>query len=183
LISKIESVLKYVLALFFVLAGLNHFRVPDFYTKMIPSYLPFPLFLVYLSGAFEVVLGVALLIPRCRRMAAWGLIALLVAVFPANIHMALNPEVFPDYSPAMLWVRLPLQLVFAAWAYWYTPLTSPGGLELDQLSWRQRDLQRPVRASHAQFVSYRPLEQRKHIGQSQISSSLAVDCRDDVVLL
>jgi uncharacterized membrane protein len=120
LISKIKSVLKYVLAPFFVLAGLNHFRVPDFYTQMIPPYLRFPLFLIYLSGAFEVVLGAALLIPRCRRMAAWGLIALLVAVFPANIHMALNPEVFPDYSPAMLWVRLPLQLVFAVWAYWYT---------------------------------------------------------------
>jgi uncharacterized membrane protein len=115
-----KSVLKYVLALFFLLAGLNHFRLPDFYTKMIPPYLPFPLFLVYLSGAFEIVLGIALLVPRCRRVAAWGLIALLVAVFPANIHMAVNPEAFPAYSQAMLWARLPLQAVFVIWAFWYT---------------------------------------------------------------
>ena len=118
--TKIKLVLKFILALFFVLAGANHFRVPDFYTKMIPPYLPFPLFLVYLSGAFEIVLGAALLIPRCRRMAAWGLIALLVAVFPANIHMALNPEGFSAYSPSTLWARLPLQAVFVIWAYWYT---------------------------------------------------------------
>jgi uncharacterized membrane protein len=78
------------------------------------------LFLVYLSGAFEIVLGAALLVPRCRRMAAWGLIALLVAVFPANIHMAVNPELFPAYRPVMLWARLPLQMVFVIWAYWYT---------------------------------------------------------------
>lgn len=120
MITKTKSALKYVFALFFLLAGLNHFRVPDFYTKMIPRYLPYPLFLVYLSGAFEVVLGVALLVPRCRKIAAWGIIALLVAVFPANIHMAVNPELFPAYSPAMLWARLPLQVVFIGWAFWYT---------------------------------------------------------------
>ena len=120
MITKIKSILKYVFALFLLLAGLNHFRVPDFYTKMIPPYLPRPLFLVYLSGAFEVVLGVALLFPRCRKMAAWGIIALLLAIFPANIHMAVNPELFPDYTPVMLWARLPLQLVFVVWAFWYT---------------------------------------------------------------
>jgi uncharacterized membrane protein len=119
-ITRIKSVLKYIFALFFLLAGLNHFRVPDFYTKMIPPYLPRPLFLVYLSGAFEVVLGVALLLPRCRKLAAWGIIALLFAVFPANIHMAVNPELFPGYTPAMLWARLPLQVVFVVWAFWYT---------------------------------------------------------------
>jgi uncharacterized membrane protein len=120
LMTKIKSGLKYVLALFFLLAGVNHFRVPDFYTKMIPPYLPFPLLLVYLSGVFEIVLGAALLVPRCRKMAAWGLIALLVAVFPANIHMAVNPALFPAYRPVMLWARLPLQVLFVIWAYWYT---------------------------------------------------------------
>jgi uncharacterized membrane protein len=120
LIYKMKLVLKYVLALFFVLAGFNHFRVADFYVKTIPRYLPFPRFLVYLSGFFEIILGVGLLVPRSRRMAAWGLIALLVAVFPANIQMALNPELFPAYRPVTLWARLPLQAVFVIWTYWFT---------------------------------------------------------------
>ena len=85
-----KLVLKYLLALFFVLAGLNHFRNPDFYVKTMPPYLPWHLFRVYLSGFFEIALGVLLLIPRQQRLAAWGLISLLVAVFPANIHMAGN---------------------------------------------------------------------------------------------
>ena len=109
-----------MLAAGFLFAGLNHFRVSDFYVSIIPTHLPFPRFLVYLSGFLEIVLGVALLIPKYRRVAAWGLIALLVAVFPANIHMAINPGLFPTYSPTTLWVRLPLQAVFIIWAFWYT---------------------------------------------------------------
>ena len=120
MIGKMKSVLKYLLALFFVFAGLNHFRVPDFYVKMVPPYLPFPVFLVYLSGALEIMLGGALLFPRYRRKAAWGLIVLLLAVFPANIHMAVNPQLFPAYRPAALWARLPLQAVFVLWAFWNT---------------------------------------------------------------
>jgi uncharacterized membrane protein len=120
LITKLKVILKYILATFFVLAGLNHFRVPDFYVKIVPPYLPFHLLLVYVSGFLEIVLGVALLVPRYKRMAAWGLIALLVAVFPANIHMAVNPDAFPAYSPTMLWARLPLQAVLVIWAFWYT---------------------------------------------------------------
>ena len=64
-----------------------------------------------------VALGVGLLIPRLTNLSAWGLIALLIAVFPANIHMALHPDLFPEFNPAMLWLRLPLQLVLMAWAY------------------------------------------------------------------
>ncbi len=120
MIIKIKAVLKYVLALFFVLAGLNHFRDPGFYVSMIPPLLPFPLFLVYLSGFFEFGLGVALLIPRFSRLAGWGLMALLVAVYPANIYMAVNHELFPAFSAAGLWIRLPFQVVFVVWAYWYT---------------------------------------------------------------
>ena len=115
-----KLVLKYILVLFFVLAGLNHFRNPDFYVKIMPPYLPWHLFLVYLSGFFEIALGILLLIPRQGPIAAWGLIALLVAVFPANIHMAVNAELYPAYSPTALWARLPLQGVLIAWAYWYT---------------------------------------------------------------
>ena len=108
------------LALFFVVAGINHFVNPDFYVAMMPPYLPAHLGLVYLSGAFEVIGGVAVLVPAARAKAGWGLVALLVAVFPANLHMALNPDLFPDLSPAALYIRLPFQALFIAWAYWAT---------------------------------------------------------------
>lgn len=85
-----------------------------------PPYLPWHLALVYLSGLFEIVLGVLLLIPKCTRLAAWGLIALLIAVYPANIHMAVNHELFPEYKELTLWLRLPLQLLLIALVYWYT---------------------------------------------------------------
>lgn len=117
--------LKILLSLFLVLAGLNHFRDPDFYLKMMPPYLPWHAALNYLSGAFEVILGIMLLLPRLSRLAAWGIIALLIAVFPANLHMALNPELFPDVKPIALWVRLPFQALFIAWAYWFTRPAKP----------------------------------------------------------
>ena len=116
----LKVVLKYLLAAFFILTGLSHFINPAYFLKIMPPYLPWPLFLVYLSGFFEIVLGIMVLIPTWRHVAAWGLIALLVAVFPANIHMALNPELYPEINPIALWIRLPLQAVLVAWAYWYT---------------------------------------------------------------
>ena len=106
--------------IWFVPAGLYHFINPAFYLRMMPPYLPWHLFLIYLSGFFEVALGALLLVPKYTRLAAWGLIALLVAVFPANVHMALHPQLFPDIPPVALWLRLPLQVVFIAWAYWFT---------------------------------------------------------------
>jgi uncharacterized membrane protein len=117
---KLKTILKYLLCVFFVAAGLNHFINPAFYLKIMPPYLPWHLFLVYLSGFFEVALGLLLLVPALSRAAAWGLIALLIAVSPANIQMAINPELSPDISPVALWLRLPLQAVFIAWAFWYT---------------------------------------------------------------
>ena len=116
----LKIVLKYLLCVFFLLAGINHFIDPDFYLKIMPPYLPWHLFLVYLSGFFEIALGGMILVPALTRVAAWGLIALLIAVFPANIHMAVNPGLYPDISPIALWLRLPLQGVLIAWAYWYT---------------------------------------------------------------
>ncbi len=116
----LKIVLKYLISVFFVLAGSNHFINPDFYLKIMPPYLPWHLFLVYLSGFFEIVLGGMILIPALTRVAAWGIIALLVAVFPANIYMAVNPGLYPDISRIALWLRLPLQGVLIAWAYWYT---------------------------------------------------------------
>jgi uncharacterized membrane protein len=115
-----KRILQYLLAIFFVVAGLNHFVNVEFYLRIMPPYLPWQLGLVYLSGFFEVVLGLLLLVPRFRAIAAWGLMALLMAVFPANIHMAVNSELYPEFSATALWLRLPLQFVLIAWAYWYT---------------------------------------------------------------
>jgi len=119
-VLKLKPLLRYVLGILFIAAGLYHFINPDFYLRIMPPYLPWHLFLVHLSGLFESALGIMLLIPKFTRLAAWGLIALLIAVFPANIHMAMNPQLYPDIPPFALWLRLPLQGVFIAWAYWYS---------------------------------------------------------------
>ncbi|HSS51985.1 MAG TPA: DoxX family protein [Thermoanaerobaculia bacterium] len=112
--------MKWVLGVFFVVAGAAHFVRPDVYMRIMPPYLPWHRGLVYLSGLFELALGVLVLIPRYSIPAAWGLIALLIAVFPANVHMAMNPRFYPVVSPFLLWLRLPLQGVLIAWAYAYT---------------------------------------------------------------
>lgn len=109
--------MKYSFGLLFVCGGLYHFVNPALYLRMMPPFLPWHLFLVYLSGFFEVALGLLLFIPKYARLAVWGLIALLVAVFPANVRMALDPELFPGIPPLVLWLRLPLQAVFIFWAY------------------------------------------------------------------
>ena len=116
----LKFISRCLLGVLFVAAGLYHFINPDFYLKIMPPYLPWHLFLVYLSGLFEVALGIAILIPKFTRMAAWGLIALLITVFPANVHMALHPQLYPNLPALGLWLRLPLQFVFIAWAYWHT---------------------------------------------------------------
>jgi uncharacterized membrane protein len=116
----IKSALKVVFGLFFVGAGINHFLGTGFYLRMMPPYLPLHLELVQISGVAEIVLGVLLLIPQTSAVAGWGLIALLVAVFPANLQMALHPDTFPEFRPAALWLRLPLQAGLIAWAFWYT---------------------------------------------------------------
>ena len=116
----LKLVMQWLFGLLFVAAGANHFRDPDFYVPMMPPYLPWHRELVYLSGACEIVLGGLLLVPRYSPYAAWGLIALLVAVFPANLHMALHPADFPKLSETGLWLRLPAQGVLIAWAYWFT---------------------------------------------------------------
>ena len=115
----LKIILKYLLCVFFVVAGLNHFINPAFYLKIMPPFLPSHLLLVYLSGFFEMALGGMILISAVRHIAAWGLIVLLIAIFPANIHMAINPQLYPEINPVALWLRLPLQAVFIAWAYWF----------------------------------------------------------------
>lgn len=119
-VRTVKSILRWLLAFGFVAGGANHFINPDFYLRMMPPFLPAHLFLVYLSGVFEILLGVLLLIPKYARLAAYGLIALLVAVFPANVYMSLNPALFPEFSQFALYARLPLQLVLILWAFWFT---------------------------------------------------------------
>jgi uncharacterized membrane protein len=109
-----------LLAAAFTYAGITHFTGPEFFVAIVPPYLPEPLLLVYVSGVAEIAGGLGVLVPRLRRLAGYGLLALLVAVFPANIHMALNPELFPQMSPTALIVRLPIQFVLAAWVWWAT---------------------------------------------------------------
>lgn len=120
-----KLVMKYLLALLFIGAGVNHFVEPEFYLRIMPPYLPWPSALHLIAGFFEVLLGVLLLIPRRQVLAAWGLVALLLAVYPANIHMAINHHLYPELPIIFHWIRLPLQFVMIAWAWWFTRLGEP----------------------------------------------------------
>jgi uncharacterized membrane protein len=117
--SAIKAASKYLLAIFMIAAGIMHFVNPAFFLKIMPPYLPLHRELVLLSGLIETLLGVLLLIPQASRKAAWGIVALLVAVFPANIYLFQNQDILP--APAVVhFLRLPLQGLFILWAYWHT---------------------------------------------------------------
>jgi uncharacterized membrane protein len=109
-------------SVFYIGAGILHFTKTAFYLKIMPPYIPWHLALVQISGVCEILGGIGLLIPPLRRSAAWGLVALLIAVFPANVYMVTNPVAAGagSLSPLMLWGRLPLQLVFIVWVLWAT---------------------------------------------------------------
>jgi uncharacterized membrane protein len=132
LLHRLKRPLRYVMAVLYVIAGAMHFLVPEVYVQIVPPVLPGPLTLVYLSGIAEIALGLGLLHPRTRRLAAWGLIGLLIAIFPANVYMATSGVVIEgtpgggDPSEIVRWGRLPLQVILVAWAWWYTRPT-PGG--------------------------------------------------------
>lgn len=115
---SLKTLFRLLLGLFFIAAGVNHFLNPQVYVGMIPPYLPYPEVLNLVSGVAEVAGGVGILMPRFRRWAGWGLLALLVAIFPANLHLALNGWAAYDIPRWVLWARLPLQGVFIAWVYW-----------------------------------------------------------------
>jgi uncharacterized membrane protein len=116
----LRVILRVLLAFAFVGVGILHFVRPGTFEQIVPPYLPWPLALVYISGFFEILGGCGVLIPPLRRIAGWGLIALLIAVFPANLHMALNdvPVDGKLLPPLLVWLRLPFQLVFIAWVWW-----------------------------------------------------------------
>ena len=117
--NRLKTTSKFILAFFVIGADVLHFAKPDFYLKIMPPYLPAHYELVILSGIFEVVLGILLLVPKLSKLAAWGIIALLIAVFPANIYIFQNPEVLPA-PPILHLLRLPLQGLLILWAYWHT---------------------------------------------------------------
>ena len=116
----------YLLGLFFIAAGVSHFTSPGFFRQIVPPFVPAPALVVAVSGVAEIVLGTLVMVPATRRLAAWGLIALLIAVYPANIYQALyNPTLVdaPAWmvpSQTALWIRLPLQFVLIYWAWRYT---------------------------------------------------------------
>lgn len=124
LLSKNKNVYQVslvLMAVLYIAAGLNHFRMPEFYLKMMPPIFPEPYFLVLFSGVIEVALGLGLLIPKTRKLAAWGVIALLIAIFPANLYMFQERAgLFSEIPEWALIIRLPFQLILIAWAYAYT---------------------------------------------------------------
>jgi uncharacterized membrane protein len=116
---RVRKFFRYLLAAFFVVAGLNHFRMPATYLAMMPEWVPAPNLVNIISGTCEVLGGIGILIPKLRIAAGWGLIALMVAVFPANLHVALLGRMPGfSFSPTVLWLRLPFQAVFIAWIAW-----------------------------------------------------------------
>jgi uncharacterized membrane protein len=121
-----KEILRGVLAIAIIVVGITHFIRPDQYARIVPPELPYPIALVYVSGIFEILGGIGLLIPQVSIAAAWGLILLFIAVFPANINQAIHsiPIEGIPHHPLLYWFRLPFQAVLIAWAWWYTRPTS-----------------------------------------------------------
>ena len=119
----VHLVLLIALSFLFVNIGIDHFVNPDFYRNIMPAYLPMHTEAIYISGFFEILGGVAILFPKLRSMAGWGLVLLLIVVFPVNIHMAVNPNLFPDIPLSFLYIRLVLQFIIIYWTYFATQLS------------------------------------------------------------
>ena len=117
-----KEISLYVMAVLYIIAGSYHFINTRFYSRMMPPWVPWHMPIVYVSGAFEIILGVLLIPVMTRTYAAWGIIILLILIFPANIQMTLN---FYRKKNPYLWIsvlRLPLQPVLIWWAWQYTGL-------------------------------------------------------------
>ena len=109
-----------IMSIFYVGIGIKHFTNPMWFVKIVPPILPYKLSLVYISGFFEILFGTMLLFPYTRYVAAWGLIMLLIAVFPANIYLAMTNGAALNTTPLIAWGRLPFQFVFIGIAYWHS---------------------------------------------------------------
>lgn len=118
----IKQISIIIMSLFYISVGLNHFIDPYWFMQIVPPYLPFHLQLVYISGFFEIVFGIMLLVPAFRFYAGWGLILLLIAVYPANIYLAQTNGVAMNITPFIAWARLPFQFLFIGLAYWHRKL-------------------------------------------------------------
>jgi uncharacterized membrane protein len=120
----LKTALRCAFAALFIGSGILHFVKHEGYVRLMPTALPYPHGLVYLSGVIEGGLGVLLLVPRTRRVAAWALIPTLIAIFPANIYAATTAGTAHAAMPGVpvwaAWLRLPVQGVLIAWAYRYT---------------------------------------------------------------
>lgn len=103
----------------YIFAGLMHFWKPKAYMKIMPAYIPSHLFMVYLSGVLEVLFGALVMIPETQTIGAWGIIAVLIGVFPANIDMALKYKGKKLWLKVSLWLRLPVQLWLIYWAWMF----------------------------------------------------------------
>ena len=122
LILDNKNSFRILLAVLMIIAGISHFVVPVPYIKIVPDLLPYPAAIVYISGFFEVLGGIGLLIPAVSQAAAWGFVLLFIAVYPANLNMAIN-DIHIQNIPDGAWfqaVRLPFQFVLIAWAWWLT---------------------------------------------------------------
>ena len=117
---RFKTLTRYLLGVLFIAAGINHFLNTATYLRIMPPYLPWHLELVYLSGIAESALGLLLLIRRYAVLAGWGLVALCIAVLPANVHMAMHANLYPAIPELALWLRLPAQGLLIAWAWCYT---------------------------------------------------------------
>mgnify|MGYP000421517891 FL=1 len=118
--KKIKSISIYVMSFFYILVGLKHFQNPYWFVQIVPPPLPFKLEIVYLSGFIEIVFGVLILFKKFRFIIGWSLIALLIAVYPANIYLAMTNGVAMNTTPLIAWGRLPFQFIFIYLAYWHT---------------------------------------------------------------
>lgn len=110
-------ILVLIVSIFFIGAGILHFVLLDFFSSIVPPYFGNPETLVKISGVFEILGGIGILIERTRKLAGYGLIALCIAVLPANIHMAMNPDQFAEIPVVLLYLRLPLQAL-VIWLIW-----------------------------------------------------------------
>jgi len=120
--NRFKKMTIYFMSTAYIYVGIRHFIDPDFFLAIMPDYLPLHLEAVYLSGVFEILLGGMLLFKEYRKVAGWGLIALLLAVFPANIYLAQNEiaQQSINISQTAAIVRLPFQALFIGIAYWHT---------------------------------------------------------------
>ena len=115
----VKRISVYVMGIFYIIVGIKHFQDPSWFVQIVPPILPYKYELVYISGFFEILLGILLMIPRFQSIAAKGLMALLICVYPANIYLAQTNGVALGISPLIAWGRLPFQFVFIGLAYWH----------------------------------------------------------------